>query len=141
MNFLFQLLGDMTSSLIRSIRAIEDGYLVVFSIYETYQIFETHLSTHLSNLIALSILIIKKIALGLNTVVFNRTKSTYHVFSSVVAYIEYLGIEAQPVEKTVDFLTDVRFASSRYQISILLHPTIPTITFYGLALQICCIFN
>ena len=36
MNFLFQLLGDMTSSLIRSIRAIEDGYLVVFFIYETY---------------------------------------------------------------------------------------------------------
>lgn len=43
-----------------------------------------------------------------------RDRVTTHVFPAVVADVEHLGIEPQPVQVPVDFLTYVRLPPRRY---------------------------
>jgi len=97
LHLLLQILSNVPPPLVGSVGAVEDGDLVVLAVDEADQILKTHLCAVLTDLIALLILIIKKIAFGLDAVVFIRIISTYHILSTVVTYVEYLGIESQPV--------------------------------------------
>ena len=64
------------------------------------------MSTMLTYLVAFMILVVEELTCYWDVVV-------DHVFSSVVSHIENLGIETQPVQKSVYFLTDVRLSSGR----------------------------
>ena len=64
------------------------------------------MSTVLTYLVAFMILVVEELTCYWDVVI-------NHVFSSVVSHIENLSIEAQPVQKPVYFLADVRFSSCR----------------------------
>lgn len=55
--------------------------------------------------------------------------NTTHIFASIVADVEHLGIESQPIEIPVYLLADIGLPPGRHYIDSLLHPTMPMIIF------------
>ena len=87
--------------------AVKNGHFVIGEIEVTDEILETELGAVLSDLIALLVLIIEELIGEWNIVV-------NHVLPTVVAHIEDLGAEAEPVEETVNLLADVGLSPGRH---------------------------
>ena len=68
-------------------------------------------------------------------------RGTLHVLAAVVANVEDLGFEAEPVEEAVDLFADVGLAPGRHCLSPRVRPTMHTTTFTGYALYIDCIYS